>query len=60
MLAVFNSDGLAVLDRSEGKQLYFHAWKTQYDINAATPVEVDGKLFISSGLGAWLRVARLR
>ena len=26
-----------------------HAWKTRYDINAATPVVVDGKVFISSG-----------
>ena len=53
-LAVFASEGLAVLDLSpgaEGRELGFHPWKTQYDINAATPV-VDGRrVFFSSGLG---------
>ncbi len=49
-LAVFNSAGLAVIDRTDGDERYFHEWKTQYDINAATPIVVDGKIFVSSGL----------
>jgi len=50
-LAVFNGDGLVVLDAFTGGEVTFHEWKTQYDINAATPVVVDeSKLFISSGL----------
>ena len=50
-LASFGSKGLAILDRSDGSELWFHEWKTMYDINAMTPVVFDGKVFISSGLG---------
>jgi outer membrane protein assembly factor BamB len=49
-LAVFNGDGLAVLDRRSGKELYFREWKTQYEINAASPVPIGRNVFISSGL----------
>jgi outer membrane protein assembly factor BamB len=48
-LAVFNGDGLVVLDLKDGKQLAFHPWKTKYDVNAATPVVVGDKVLLSSG-----------
>jgi outer membrane protein assembly factor BamB len=49
-LAVFNSEGLALIDRAAGKEHALYEWKTQYDINAATPTVVDNEVvFISSG-----------
>ncbi len=58
-LAVLDSTGLAILDRGDGAELYFHEWKTLYDINAATPVVVGDKVFISSGLGHGCALLRL-
>ncbi|MEM7307810.1 MAG: PQQ-binding-like beta-propeller repeat protein [Planctomycetota bacterium] len=49
-MAVFASQGLAVIDLTSGEELYFHEWKTMYDINAATPVVDGNRVFISSGL----------
>jgi len=51
LLAAFNSDGLAVHDLKDGARVAFHEWKTQFDVNSATPIAVAGKLFVSSGLG---------
>lgn len=48
-LAVFNGDGLVVLERKTGKELAFSEWKTRHDVNAATPVVIGDKIFISSG-----------
>ena len=48
-LAVFDSLGLVILERSSGKELMLHAWATQYDVNAATPVPVGERVLISSG-----------
>lgn len=50
-LAVFDGAGLSVLDRANGERVYFQEWKTRFDINAATPVLVGERVFISSGLG---------
>ena len=49
LLAVFNGDGLAVLDRANGKDVARYPWETKYDVNAATPIAIDDALFISSG-----------
>jgi outer membrane protein assembly factor BamB len=51
-LAVFNGGGLSIIDRSNGKRYLNHAWKTSYDVNAATPIVIGEKgdqVFISSG-----------
>jgi len=48
-LAVFNGDGLVILDKKNGKEIVRSAWKTSYNVNAATPVVMDNKIFISSG-----------
>ncbi len=57
-LAVLNGDGLAVLDRTNGKELYFYAWSGTRGVNAASPIVVDNEaIFISStrkGAGALL------
>ena len=46
---VFNGNGLAILERGTGKEVALSAWKTKYDVNAATPVVIGDKIFISSG-----------
>lgn len=48
-LAVFGGTGLVLLARENGKELSFTPWKTQYDVNAMTPVVLGQRLFISSG-----------
>ncbi|MFT5051241.1 MAG: outer membrane protein assembly factor BamB [Chlamydiales bacterium] len=49
-LAVFNGKGLAILSLKDGSAHGMHEWKTEWDVNAATPVLVgDDQLFISSG-----------
>lgn len=48
-LAIFSAPGLLVLETETGKELLRFPWKTSYDVNAATPIYHDGKIFISSG-----------
>ncbi|MEW6071868.1 MAG: PQQ-binding-like beta-propeller repeat protein [Planctomycetota bacterium] len=49
LLAVFCGSGLVVVDRAKGEEIAAYEWKTKYDINAATPVVVGNRIFISSG-----------
>lgn len=51
LLAVFNGEGLVLLDRATGKQVGGYEWKTQYDVNAASPIIKGDYIFISSGYG---------
>ena len=52
VLAVFCGSGLVMLEQKTGAQIATHEWKTQYDVNAASPVIVDSeRIFISSGYG---------
>ncbi len=50
-IAVFPARGLIILNPSDGNQVASFNWKTDYDVNAATPlVSEDGsEIFISSG-----------
>lgn len=48
-LAVFSGSGLTVLSRKSGKEVATSKWKTINDVNAATPVIIGNKIFISSG-----------
>ena len=48
LMAVLNVEGLMVLDRKDGKVLARTPWKTQYDVNVATPIYHNGKIFVSS------------
>ena len=48
-LASFSGDGLTVHDRKTGREIASSKWKTRYDVNAATPVVIGNKIFISSG-----------
>ena len=59
-LAVFTGDGLSVIDIENGDLLYRSEWKTRYDVNAATPLVFDDKIFISSGYGKGCAMVQLR
>ncbi len=48
-LAVFAGSGLVVLSSTDGTELSFTPWETQYNVNAMTPVVFDRRVFISSG-----------
>ncbi len=50
VVAALNGNGLAVLSRETGDELYFYEFGGQgRGVNAATPVRIDDALFISSG-----------
>lgn len=52
---IFDAQGLAALDPATGEPLWRHTWITDFDINAAQPVVLDGdRVFISSGAGCAL------
>jgi outer membrane protein assembly factor BamB len=50
-IAMFSAKGLIVVEPKTGKQMAFCAWETYHDCNAADPIHLNGKIFISSGYG---------
>lgn len=48
---VFTAKHLVGVDAASGALLWQMEWETQYDINAATPVVIGNKVFISSNYG---------
>jgi outer membrane protein assembly factor BamB len=51
-LVVFPEHGLVVLDPADGSEFASTRWKTQYGVNAPTPMILDdGRIFVSSGYG---------
>lgn len=51
LVATLNNDGLLVVDPTDGKEIAFTEWKTNWLTNSTTPIYFDGKLFISTGYG---------
>lgn len=53
---VFNAEGLLGLDPKDGKRLWLQPWKTDYNQNAASPLVIGKRIFVSSahGVGAGL------
>ena len=51
LVAFFNAYGLVVREVAEGKEVMRFPWGTKYDVNAATPIISDGKIFIAAGYG---------
>ncbi len=49
---VFKSAALVGLDLKDGRELWRAGWKTDYGVNAATPLVLGDRIFISSGYGA--------
>jgi outer membrane protein assembly factor BamB len=50
-LAVFCAPAIVGRSAKDGQELWRYPWKTSYDVNAATPIVQDGKVFVSSGYG---------
>ena len=48
-IAMFSFSEVIGLDAATGKELWRYPWKTKYDVNAADPIIVGNKIFISSG-----------
>lgn len=58
-LAVFAAKGLVILDAATGRELDTYEWRTRADVNAATPVIVGDRVFISSGYNRGCAMLRL-
>lgn len=60
-VAVFNATGLMLFEAKTGSPVVGYEWKTQYDVNATTPVilEKSGEVFISSGYGKGCALVKL-
>jgi hypothetical protein len=58
MLLVFHGTGLAWLDAGSGKVIWSSSWRTDYDVNAATPVISGNIVFITSGYGTGCQAFR--
>ncbi len=48
---VFKAGALVGLDLKDGRELWRTDWKTQYGVNAATPLVLGDRIFIASGYG---------
>jgi len=48
-LVIFTEVSVVAVDPADGKQLWQYPWKTQYEVNAADPVVVGNRVFLSSG-----------
>ncbi|MEA2560428.1 MAG: outer membrane protein assembly factor BamB [Acidobacteriota bacterium] len=49
---VFTADGIVSVSPEDGRLFWRTSWKTEYDVNAATPIFFPpDKLFVSSGYG---------
>lgn len=52
-LVLLKASGLVGLQPEDGRELWRHPWKTSYDVNAATPLQIGpDRLLISSGYNA--------
>ncbi len=48
-VVAFTGRGVTGIRPTDGKELWSYPFKTPYDCNTATPIAVDGKVFISAG-----------
>lgn len=48
---IFGAEALFCVDIKTGRQLWSLPWETEYDVNAADPIVVGNRIFISSGYG---------
>ena len=51
VIAMFGSDNLMGLEPSTGKMLWEYKWNTKHGVNAADPIIIGDRIFISSGYG---------
>lgn len=57
---VFKANAVVGLDVKDGRELWRSPWKTSYDVNAATPLIIGNKIFISSGYGSGCALIEVR
>jgi outer membrane protein assembly factor BamB len=50
-ILIANSEAYLAVDPSTGKELWRMKWLTQYGVNAADPIPVGERIFISTGYG---------
>lgn len=50
-LVVFGAKSVSASDLATGRKLWEHPWVTSYNVNAADPIVLDGRVFITSGYG---------
>jgi outer membrane protein assembly factor BamB len=48
-LAMFGEVTLFAVDPADGKELWQYPWKTQHQVNAADPIVVGNRVFVSTG-----------
>ncbi len=48
-VTLFGAKTVFALNASNGKKVWEHDWKTEYDVNASEPIIAGDKVFISSG-----------
>ncbi len=48
-VAAFLGEAAMIVDVEDEREVWRQLWKTDYDVNAATPIYHDGHLFLSSG-----------
>jgi len=51
-VVMFKAGHVVGLDLKDGRGLWRSAWKTSYDVNAATPMATGDTVFVSSGYGS--------
>ena len=50
MIVTLNAQGVGVISREDGSEVYFHEFKGENrGVNAATPIVIDDAVFVSSG-----------
>jgi outer membrane protein assembly factor BamB len=55
----FTGTAAVGVQAKDGKLLWRYPWKTQFDLNIATPIHADGQVFISSNYGTGAALLRL-
>jgi outer membrane protein assembly factor BamB len=60
IVVMFKASHLVGLDLKDGKELWRGEWKTSYDVNAATPLVVGDRIFVSSGYGSGCALFEVR
>ena len=58
-LVYFTAFGPVAVSPDDGKLLWRHEWRTEFDLNVAAPIYSDGRLFISSNYGRGGALLRL-
>tara|TARA_B100001123_G_scaffold103168_2_gene119594 strand:- start:486 stop:1700 length:1215 start_codon:yes stop_codon:yes gene_type:complete len=48
-LATLKTDGLVILDASNGKTVAFEKWTTSFRTNSTTPIVLGNRIFVSTG-----------